>query len=40
MLSERLKKVLSFTITDYQSAFVVGRQVLDASLIANKFIVE
>jgi hypothetical protein len=40
VLSERLKKVLPSTITEYQSAFVENRQILDASLIANKLIEE
>lgn len=38
--SERLKKVLPRTIMEYQSAFVANRQILDASLIANKLIDE
>lgn len=38
VLSERLKKVLPHTITEFQSAFVAKRQILDASLIANEII--
>lgn len=35
VLLEQLKKVLS-TVTNYRSAFVVGRQIVDAWLIANE----
>lgn len=38
VLSERLKGLLPHTITNEQSAFVVERQILDASLIANELI--
>lgn len=38
VLFERLKKVLPFTITSQQFAFVVDRQILDASLIVNELI--
>ena len=40
VLLERLKKVLPFTITGQQTTFVEGRQILDASLMANDLIDE
>lgn len=38
VLSNRLKKVLPFTIADNQLAFVANRQILDVSLMANEII--
>ncbi|XP_077246121.1 uncharacterized protein LOC143885987 [Tasmannia lanceolata] len=38
VLAERLKKVLPVVISDYQSAIVAKRQILDCSLIANEAI--
>lgn len=38
VLSERLKQVLPNTVTDNQFAFVVGCQIIDASLIVNELI--
>lgn len=35
VLSDRLKKVLPHTITEYQSVFVEGRQITDSSLITH-----
>lgn len=40
VLSERLKRVLPYTTMDHQFAFVANRQILIASLIANKIIDE
>lgn len=40
VLSKRLKKVLPIKIVAQQFAFVADRQILDASLIANKHIDE
>lgn len=36
LLFERLKYVLSHTITDYQFSFMNGKQIVDASLITNE----
>lgn len=40
VLSKRLKKVLPHTITEYQTTFVKGQQILDAFLLANELIDE
>lgn len=36
LLNKKKKKVLLETITGFQSAFVAGRQISDASLVANE----
>ena len=38
VLANRLKKVTGFLVSDFQHAFVAGRQILDVVLIANKAI--
>ena len=38
VLANRLKKVIGKVVSPDQNAFVMGRQILDASLIANKVI--
>ena len=38
VLANRLKKVIEKVVFPYQNAFVVGKQILDASLIANEVI--
>ena len=38
VLANRLKKVIGKVVSSDQNAFVIGRQILDASLIANKVI--
>ncbi|XP_075099232.1 uncharacterized protein LOC142176070 [Nicotiana tabacum] len=36
VLTERLKKVIGKLVSDYQNAFIKGRQITDAALIANE----
>ena len=38
MLATRLNEVLSDTISENQSAFILGRQILDVALIANEVV--
>ena len=38
VLANRLKKVIGKVVSSYQNVFVMGRQILDASLIANEVI--
>ena len=38
VLANRLKKVIGKVVSPDQNAFVIGRQILDASLIANEVI--
>lgn len=40
MLAERLKKVLPFIIDDSQAAFVEGRHLIDAILVALEVVVD
>ena len=38
VLANRIKKVIGKVVSPYQNAFVMGRQILDVSLIANEVI--
>ena len=38
VLANRIKKVIGKVVSPYQNVFVMGRQILDASLIANEVI--
>ena len=38
VLANRLKKVMGKVVSSIQSAFIEGRQILDAALIANEVI--
>ena len=38
VLANRLKKVIGKVVSPYQNAFMMGKQILDASLIANEVI--